>query len=251
MKVKTGSNIDLEKNKSVDNSIMQKFGNIQDAETVLTVDGMFGYVVNDGIYINISGNVSKVASNNATQTDNISTYYQSNTPQPTDGLISVGTLWYNTSSRVLNIWTNTSWLPIGGDTSSPLVVWQSGESYVPNQMVLYTGNLYYNSTGNDISTASFNTSDWMILTESTTKQYTLRSTLLGGNTDGDLSLSSDSLSWSISHGLGKSFPNVVLVNATTNEVVQTTIIYNTNNLLTLRFSEPLSRLGYNLIVSIS
>lgn len=248
MKVKTGSNIDLEKNKSVENQIMQKFGSVEDANIVLTEDGMFGYVINDGIYLNILGVVSNIASLNTT-TPNARTFYQSNTPVET---VDVGTLWYNTASAILNIWTNTDWLPIGGNVSAPLSVWETGETYAPNTMVLYTGNLYYNSTGNIISTTTFLDADWTILTGQPSKQYTLPQTFIGGVSIGDLALSSDSLVWTINHNLEKSYPTVVLVKSTTQELVTIqSIIYNTNNQITLTTSDTLDVLGYSLIVKIT
>lgn len=60
MDIKTGSNINLDKNKSVKNGLIQTFQNVSQAEQELTKDGLFGYVTGDGIYININGSITKL-----------------------------------------------------------------------------------------------------------------------------------------------------------------------------------------------
>lgn len=60
MDIKTGSNINLDKNKSVKNGLVQTFQNITQAEQELNKDGLFGYVSGDGVYININGIVTKL-----------------------------------------------------------------------------------------------------------------------------------------------------------------------------------------------
>lgn len=254
MELKTASSINLQKRSSVNNGTMQTLSSLSDAESTLTVDGMFGYVVGDGIYLNIEGVVSKI-SGDITDNGNgeVSGFYQSSEPNSTtDGDFSRGAVWYNTELSTLNIYSGTTWVAIGGDTRNAFITpWISGDLYYNNEIVLYLGDLWYNNTGSDNNTTIFIDTDWAKLTGVFTSEHVILKTQSIDTTVGTVYLDSTGLNFTISHTLSNQTPTVKVLNNETNTLLITDVIYTSDDQVTITIGNTLFDLDIDLKVILS
>ncbi len=139
MKTKFGQNIDLEKKGIIFGQVMERFASVIDAESTLTIDGMFGYVISEGIYLNIQGVVTKIAPS----IDNLtkSTAFYSAT-EPTSGVVT-GVLWFDTGESKLKIFNGSIWVTITPDAGTLLTIEQINDiNNIANKLDKgsYTGN---------------------------------------------------------------------------------------------------------------
>lgn len=252
MKIKTTSDIDLKKRSKIVNGAMQTFSSLQDAEATLDMDGLFGYVSGEGVYLNITGQVNLIAPSTSTSSSNSGAFYQGVAPIDSDGdSFSVGSLWYNTVDRSLYIWTNTSWLKIGGSTQSVLLTeWLPNTEYVENQMVLYDGSLWYNSTGNLIISENFEEAEWTLINGIDSNTYELNRTQTLGSTIDGITLDGFGELWVINHNGNNRYPNIKVLKKSTREVVGVDITLIDENNISITLANTLPILGMDLVVYI-
>ncbi len=245
MDVKTGSNIDFQKNSKLSNATMETFATLSNAQSVLTKNGMFGLVDGIGIHINLGGTVVQV-SNISTQNSSGSQVYYQNTPP--SGTQAVGNLWYNTTNGSLNIWTNTTWLSIGGNTNTSTIIptWVANQSYLANQVVLHDGDLWMNITNNTIATTTFNTAEWNNLTKQDTKIFELLRSQSSGSTNGGMALDGSGKIWTINHSCNMQYPTVDVFNKATNKLVVVSLEFVDVNTLKIELVDTLTAIGMDL-----
>ena len=244
--IRTGSNLDLGGKTQLVSSTMQRFNTVANANSGLINDGMFGYVINDGIYLNINGVVTKVAPNISTSQTNY-TFYQNTTPQ---GSLIVGMLWYNTTNSSLNIWSGVLWTQIGGNNTNMIPLWVANQPYLKDSVVIFKGDLWYNKTNNTIATPTFNTAEWENLSTATIKNYDLLMTHLPSTSSNNVQLDSSGKIFTISHSCGVRVPNIECFNKTTNEKILVNIKYETNDISIITLYETLTNVGFDIFVRV-
>lgn len=249
MKVKTGSSIDFQKNSQLENATMQVFSSISNAQSTLTKNGMFGMVDGVGIHINLGGTVVQISNTQQSSNSNQKVYYQNTAPS---GSLLVGDLWYDTTNASLKIWTNTTWLGIGGASNSSLVVpvWVANQSYLANQIVQHLGDLWINITNNTIATTTFNPAEWNNLTKQDTKIFELLRTHAVNTTNNNITLDSSGLVWSIKHDCKIQYPTVDVIDKATNKMVYVDIEFTDIDNLKINIVDTLTNINKDLKVRI-
>ncbi|BAV39263.1 chlorovirus glyco repeat domain-containing [Tenacibaculum phage pT24] len=118
--IKTGQDINLQKKGTIIGQKLQRFGSVEEATQELNEDALFGYVVNDGIYLNIMGTLTKIADlqdieDAQDDSNSSSVVYYSNTAPTTN--LAIGSLWYDLSDKSLKLYDGSDWNVISNDVN--------------------------------------------------------------------------------------------------------------------------------------
>lgn len=188
--MKLFSDIDLLNFGQLKNAILHTMPDIDTFNTSNMSDGALVYLSNTGkiIYNYNDQNKTIATLDDIKNTEGNKTFISATDPTATINTIVDGDFWYNTSNNSFSVRNNNAWASIQNDTHVNIIPsWIANTSYENNAVVNYNNNIYQNLTGSDVNTATFNTSDWTLLTGSTGVKKTIPKTLLNGNTENDIS----------------------------------------------------------------
>lgn len=183
--MKLFSDIDLLNFGQLKNAILHTMPDIDTFNTSNMSDGALVYLSNTGkiIYNYNDQNKTIATLDDIKNTEGNKTFISATDPTATINTIVDGDFWYNTSNNSFSVRNNNAWASIQNNVNSTCIfIWQPNTPYEPNAVVNRNNNIYQNLTGGDVNTATFNTSDWTLLTGSTGVKKTIPKTLLNGVT---------------------------------------------------------------------